>query len=70
MLIVPEELVGLMMGTIGKNLGEDHSHLPEQDPVHFTIVGIQERVLDMKSRSAPGPDVNHWRFQDQRGQHF
>ena len=39
-------------------LGEDHSHLPEQDPVTITLADILERVLGMKSRTL-GPVMNN-----------
>ena len=41
------------------DLREDHSHLPEQDPVNITMVDIQERVSGGKSWKASGPDMIH-----------
>ena len=39
-----------------KDLGTDHSTLPEQDPVTITVVDIQQRISGMKNWTAPGPD--------------
>ncbi|XP_051906082.1 uncharacterized protein LOC127590686 [Hippocampus zosterae] len=35
-------------------LREEHSNLPEQNPVTITVADIQERVSDMKNWTAPG----------------
>ncbi|XP_051931164.1 uncharacterized protein LOC127607108 [Hippocampus zosterae] len=36
-------------------LREEHSNLPEQNPVTITVADIQERVSDMKNWTAPWP---------------
>ncbi|KAL4008504.1 hypothetical protein ACER0C_002356 [Sarotherodon galilaeus] len=41
------------------DLRADHSDLPEQGPVTITVADIQERVSNMKSWTAPGPDMVH-----------
>ncbi|XP_051935035.1 uncharacterized protein LOC127609236 [Hippocampus zosterae] len=40
-------------------LREEHSNLPEQNPVIITVADIQERVSDMKNWTASGPDMVH-----------
>lgn len=40
-------------------LRADHSNFSEQAPVNITIADIQERVPNMKSWTAPGPDMIH-----------
>ncbi|XP_072290552.1 voltage-dependent calcium channel subunit alpha-2/delta-1-like [Eucyclogobius newberryi] len=37
-------------------LSEDHSNIPEQNPVTITVADIQERVSSMKNRRAYDPD--------------
>uniref|UniRef100_A0A3B3HW39 Reverse transcriptase domain-containing protein n=1 Tax=Oryzias latipes TaxID=8090 RepID=A0A3B3HW39_ORYLA len=41
------------------SLREEHSNLPEQNPVTITVADIQERVSGMKNWTAPGPDMIH-----------
>ncbi|XP_055361305.1 uncharacterized protein LOC129603548 [Betta splendens] len=41
------------------DLREDHSNLPEQNPVTITVADIQHRVSGMKNWTAPGPDMIH-----------
>lgn len=41
------------------DLREDHSNLPEQNPVTITVADIQGRVSGMKNWTAPGPDMIH-----------
>ncbi|XP_051919952.1 uncharacterized protein LOC127599769 [Hippocampus zosterae] len=40
-------------------LREEHSNIPEQNPVTITVADIQERISDMKNWTAPGPDMVH-----------
>ena len=44
------------------DLNEDHSNLPEQDPVNITMADNQDIVSGMKSWTAQGPDMiqNYW----------
>ena len=37
----------------------DHRNLPEQKPVTITVADVQQRIKNMKTWTAPGPDMIH-----------